>query len=89
MEKCIGSSRYQICHENMATQMRYASCLSKLHFKGTMDAMQVFKTEKVFLPMREKASNLGYGVWLLLSSNESYPLIDSYIIKSENAGVRK
>ena len=89
LDKCIGSSRYQICHENMATQMRHSSCLSTLYFKGTLEAMKGCETEKVFLPMREQPVNLGYGDWLLLSSNEGYPLIESYILKSENTGVRK
>ena len=39
LDNCIGSSRYQICHENVATQMRHASSLSILYFKGTIGAI--------------------------------------------------
>ena len=62
--------------------MRQDSCLSTLYFEGTIDAMQICETEKVFLPMREQKFNLGYRVSLLLSSNEGYLLIELYILKS-------
>ena len=69
--------------------MRQDSCLSTLYFEKTIDDKQICETEKVFLPMREQKLNLGYRVSLLLSSNEGYPLIELYILKSENPGVRK
>ena len=41
LDKCIGSSKHQICHENMATEIGHSSCLANLLFKGTLDALKV------------------------------------------------
>ena len=39
LAKCIGSSRYQICHESIATETTRASCLVTLFRKGTIEAL--------------------------------------------------
>ena len=36
LEQCIGSSRYSICHEVLATAERDSSCLSMLFFENLL-----------------------------------------------------
>ena len=38
LDKCIGSSKYGICHETLATENKDSSCLATLFFGNTMDA---------------------------------------------------
>ena len=71
---CLGSARYRICHETMETHLAQSSCLATLKFHNTMTAMAVCDTEKVILPTPEKATNLGYGIWLLTSASDSFVL---------------
>ena len=71
LAKCIGSSRYQICHKNIATETTHASCLATLFRKGTIEALGVCDTEKVYLPARDQAENLGFGVWLITSATDA------------------
>ena len=75
LDKCIGSKKYQICHENMATEMGHSSCLANLFFKGTLDALKVCDTEKMSSPVREQAQNLGFGVWLNTSAFDGHSLM--------------
>ena len=77
LSNCIGSSRYQICHESMATERSHTSCLAALFFGTAMDAVRVCETENVYLPAVEKAENLGHGIWLITSATTSYSLVES------------
>ena len=61
---CIRSSRYQICHESMETHLGKSSFLATLYFHSSITALTVCDTEKIILPTPEKATNLGYGIWL-------------------------
>ena len=89
LEKCIGSTAYQICHENIATEMGYSSCLATLFFQGTLEALKVCETHKIFLPAREQAYNLGYGVWLILSAHDSYTLTESDLLATTASDMTK
>ena len=70
LDKCIGSNEYQIFHESMATEIGHSSCLANLFFKGIMDAVKVYDTEKKFFPMREQAQSLGFSMWLFTSAHD-------------------
>ena len=62
-DSCLGSSRYKICHEPLASQANHPSCLAE-----TCD------TEVFYLPTQVQADNLGYGVWLLTSAIDTYEM---------------
>ena len=71
---CLGSAQYKICHETMETHLEQSSCLATLYFHNTLTALQVCDTEKVVLPTPEKATNLGYGIWLITSASDAFTL---------------
>ena len=73
-DNCLGSPRYRICHETMETHLGFSSCLATLKFHHTISALKVCDTEKVVLPNPERAQNLGYGIWLLISASSDYTL---------------
>lgn len=77
LDRCIGSSRYRICHESMATERSQKSCLSALFFTSVIDAIRVCETEKFYLPTTEKAENLGHGIWLITSATSTYSLVET------------
>ena len=52
--RCIGSSRYQICLDLIATETGHDSCLATLYFKDSVAALQVCETEQIVLPATEK-----------------------------------
>ena len=41
LDMCIGSSRYSICHEGLATEGVQPSCVSLLFFGNLVQAMKV------------------------------------------------
>ena len=60
LEIFIGSSNYLLCHETLATEDEDSSCLSTLYFGNIMDALEVCDTVPVPLPLKVKATKLGY-----------------------------
>ena len=62
---CLGTSTYRICHQTMETHLGQSSCLT---------ALTVCETEKILLPTPEKATNLGYGIWLITSFSAAFSL---------------
>ena len=58
----------------MQTQMSRSSCLSNLFWPNPVAALTVCETEKVILPTPERATNLGYGIWLITSASSSFSL---------------
>ena len=89
LDKCIGSSKYQIFHENTAREIEPSSCLANLFFKGTLDALKVCDTEKMFLPMKEHAKSLGFGVWLITSAHDGYSSMETSTLSSSDSTMRK
>ena len=58
LQNCIGSDRYQICHESMATEHGHFSCLPTPFFKTWIDAIKVCDTEEYLPPSTKTAENL-------------------------------
>ena len=87
--RCIGSSRYQICLDMIATETGHDSCLATLYFKDSVSALQVCETEQIVLPATEKAENLGYGVWLITSATTAYTLFESDTESTTSSGIVK
>ena len=83
--KCIGSNKYKICHESMATETSDASCLAVLYFGNVMDANEVCDTEAVTHPL-EEATSLGYGIWLITSTSPYFKFRESYMNATTTAG---
>ena len=77
LSRCIGSTRYQICLDMIATETCHDSCLATLYFKDSVAALQVCETEQIVLPATEKAENFGFGVWLITSATTAYTLFES------------
>ena len=84
--KFIGSNKYKICHESTATDTPDAPCLAVLYFGNVMDAIEVCDTEAVTLPLKEKATNLGYGIWLRSSTSPNFKFRESYMNATTTAG---
>ena len=84
--KCIGSNKNKICHETMAAETSDASCLAVLYFGNVMDAIEDCDTEAVTLPLKEKATNLGYGIWLITSTSSNFKFRESYMNATTTAG---
>ena len=68
LDNCIGSSTYRICHETMETHLSQSSCLATLYYQDPIVALAVCETRKILLPIPEKATNLGFGIWLITSA---------------------
>ena len=43
-EACLGSARYRICHETIATQTNHPSCLATLFVSSTLKAAETCDT---------------------------------------------
>ena len=89
LSRCIGSSRYQICLDMIATEAGHGSCLATLFFKGSAEALQICDTEQIALPATEKAENLGFGVWLITSATTAYTLFESDTASTTSSGIIK
>ena len=87
--RCIGSSRYQLCLDMIATGTGHGSCLATIFFKGSVEALQICNTEQIALPATEKAENLGFGVWLLTSAITAYTLFESDTASTTSSGIIK
>ena len=79
VDKCIGSSKYRICHETLATENKDSSCLATLFFGIIMDALEVCDTVPVPLPLKVKATNLGYGIWLTTLGPANFEFKENYM----------
>ena len=86
MDLCIGSSRYSICHEGLATEGVQSSCLSLLFFGNLVQAMKVCDVRPVTLPIKERAVNLKYGIWLITAASADYTLTESFMNSSTPIG---
>ena len=49
LSRCIGSNRYQICLDIIATEAGHESCLATLYFKDSVEALQTCETEQIVL----------------------------------------
>ena len=85
--QCIGSSRYQICLDMIATETGHGSCLATLFFKGSVEALQISDTEHNALPATEKAENLGFQFWLITSATTAYTLFESDTASTTSSGI--
>ena len=89
LEQCIGSSRYSICHEGLATEGLQSSCLALLFFGNLVQAMKVCDVKVIQLPIKERAINLRYGIWLILSATDDYVLSESNMTSSSPVANRQ
>ena len=88
LSRCIGSSRYQICLDMIATETGHGSCLAAL-FKGSVEALQICDTERIVLPATEKAENLGFGVWFITSATIAYTRFEPDTASTISSGIIK
>ena len=82
-ESCIGSSKYRICHEPLASQANHPSCLATLFLSSSLKAAETCDTEVVYLPTQVQAENLGYGIWLITSATDAYEMRE-YSVESQH-----
>ena len=75
-QTCLGSSRYRICHDTMPSYTNNPSCLETLRLGTTLRATETCDTEVFALPTQVQATNLGYGIWLLLSATDGYDITE-------------
>ena len=70
----------------MATGKSDASCFAVLYTGNVMDANEVWATEAVTLISKEKATNLGYEIWLITSSTPNFKFRESFMNAATTAG---
>ena len=87
LSRCMGSSRYQICLDMIATETGHESCLATLFLKGSVEALQICDTDQIALPATEKAENLGFGVWLITSATTAHTLFESDTASTTSSGI--
>ena len=75
-ESCLGSTDYRICHQTLASYKNNPSCLATLRLGTSLRATETCDTEVIYLPTKVQASNLGYGIWLLLSATDNYDITE-------------
>ena len=73
-DSCLGSSRYRICQEPLASQSNHPSCLATLFLSSSLKAVETCDTEVFYLPTQVQAENLGYGIWLITSASDAYEM---------------
>ena len=86
LDKCIGSSKYRICHETLATENKDSSCRATLYFGNVMDALEVCDTVPVPVSLKVKATNLGYGIWLITSAQANFEFKEIFMDATKLAG---
>ena len=86
LENCIGSAKYRICHEGIATEGVQSSCLSLLFFGNLIRAMKVCDVKPIVLPVTDQVINLRYGIWLIMSASTDYTLTESFMNSSTPTG---
>ena len=84
VDNYIGSSKYRICQETLATESKDSSCLSTFCFGNIMDALEVCDTVRVSLKV--KATNLRYGIWLITPAQANFEIKENYIDATTLAG---
>ena len=89
LSRFIGSSRYQICLNMIATETRHGSCLATLFLRGSVEALQECDTEQIALPTTEKAKNLGFGIWHITSATTAYTIFESDTASTTSSGIIK
>ena len=77
MTRCIGSSKYSVCHHGLATEGLWSSCLSLLFFGNLVQAMKISDLKPYPLPVSERAVNLKFGIWLILLASSDFELRES------------
>ena len=73
-DRCIGSSKYKICHEQFPSQSNQPSCLATLFLGSILKTAETCDTEVFYLPTNVQAENLGYGIWLLTSATDAFKI---------------
>ena len=89
LSRCIGSTRYQLCLDMIATEAGHESFLATLYFKESVEALQTCDTAQIISPSTEKAENLGYGAWLVPSATTAYTLYESDTESTTSSGIVK
>ena len=82
-DSCLGSSRYRICQEPLASQSNHPSCLATLFLSSSLKAAETCDTEVFYLPTQVQAENLGYGIWLITSASDAYEMRE-YSLESKH-----
>ena len=77
LTRCIGSTRYSICLHGLATEGLWSSCLSLLFLGNLVQAMKFSDFRPYALPVSERAINLKFGNWLILSVSPDFELRES------------
>ena len=75
LANCVGSQKYAICTKAIPTETNRDSCLPTLLYKDDeLLALQRCQLDVIELPLTEKASNLGFGRWLITAADDNYEL---------------
>ena len=70
-DSCLGSSRYKICHEPLASQANHPSCLATLFLSSSLKVAETCDTEVFYLTTQVQADNwdTAYGCSPLQSTH--------------------
>ena len=72
LDHSIDSSKNRICHETLATENKNSSGLATLELDTNMDALEVCHTVPVALLLTFKTTSLGFGIWLITSTQANF-----------------
>ena len=86
MENCIGSSKYSICHEALATGGVQSPCLSLLSLGNLIQAIKICDMKPVTPPTNEQVVSLRCGIWPILSATADYMLTESFMDSATPTG---
>ena len=74
--------------KQLATENEYSSCLSTFFFGNKKDALEVCDTEPFPLPLKEKATNMGYGIWLITAIRVNFESEETFMNATTMAGAK-
>ena len=76
LSRCMGSSRYQVCLDMIATETGHDSCLATLYFKDSVAALHVCETEQIVVPATENGK---FRIWSMVDHVCYYRIYDVWI----------
>ena len=74
LESCVGNKAFAVCQRGFSVTRSQETCLATLFYHGETAGIKVCQISTEHLPLREQASNLGNGHWLITSRSADFTL---------------
>ena len=86
IDSCIVSSSFSVCTNGFSLETAEDTCLGALLIENQFAALQNCNINTVKLPVKEKAKNLGNGMWLITSASDKF---DIFLSEMKNNDPRR